>query len=43
MADVDGQDKDLPPEKFARAIIRKDLQPVMRKTQIALRASTLTS
>jgi len=28
---------EIPPEKFARAIVRKGLQPVARKSQITLR------
>jgi uncharacterized protein (DUF4415 family) len=28
---------EIPPEKFARAVVRKNLQPVERKTQITLR------
>jgi len=28
---------EIPPEKFARAIVRKGLQPVARKAQITLR------
>jgi uncharacterized protein (DUF4415 family) len=28
---------EIPPEKFARALIRKGLQPVVRKAQITLR------
>jgi uncharacterized protein (DUF4415 family) len=28
---------EIPPEKFARAIVRKGLQPVVRKSQITLR------
>jgi uncharacterized protein (DUF4415 family) len=28
---------EIPPEKFARALVRKGLQPVVRKAQITLR------
>ena len=28
---------EIPPEKFARAVVRKGLQPVARKAQITLR------
>jgi hypothetical protein len=28
---------EIPPEKFARALVRKGLQPVVRKPQITLR------
>jgi uncharacterized protein (DUF4415 family) len=28
---------EIPPEKFARALVRKGLQPVLRKAQITLR------
>lgn len=36
--DIDFSDlPEIPPEKFARAIVRKGLQPVARKAQITLR------
>ena len=36
--DIDLSDlPEIPPEKFARAIVRKGLQPVARKAQITLR------
>jgi hypothetical protein len=36
--DIDLSDfPEIPPEAFAQAIIRKDLQPVVRKAQITLR------
>jgi len=28
---------EIPPERFARAVVRKNLQPVVRKAQITLR------
>jgi uncharacterized protein (DUF4415 family) len=31
---------EIPPEKFARALVRKGLQPVVRKAQITLRVDT---
>lgn len=31
---------EIPPEKFARALVRKGLQPVVRKAQITLRIDT---
>jgi uncharacterized protein (DUF4415 family) len=31
---------EIPPEKFARALVRKGLQPVVRKSQITLRIDT---
>jgi uncharacterized protein (DUF4415 family) len=31
---------EIPPEKFAQAVVRKGLQPVERKTQITLRVDT---
>lgn len=37
-AEIDLSDlPEIPPEKFARAIVRKGLQPVARKAQITLR------
>jgi uncharacterized protein (DUF4415 family) len=36
--DIDFSDlPEIPPEKFAQALIRKGLQPVARKSQITLR------
>ncbi|HEY3570727.1 MAG TPA: BrnA antitoxin family protein [Thermoanaerobaculia bacterium] len=36
--DIDLSDlPEIPPEKFARAIVRKGLQPVARKAQVTLR------
>jgi uncharacterized protein (DUF4415 family) len=36
--DIDLSDlPEIPPEKFARAIVRRGLQPVARKAQITLR------
>jgi uncharacterized protein (DUF4415 family) len=36
--DIDRSDlAEIPPEKFARTIVRKGLQPVARKAQITLR------
>ncbi|MGV6810538.1 MAG: BrnA antitoxin family protein [bacterium] len=43
MKDGDIDFSDLPevsPEKFAQAIVRKNLQPVQKKTQITLRLDT---
>jgi uncharacterized protein (DUF4415 family) len=37
-AEIDLSDlPEIPPEKFARAVVRKGLQPVARKAQITLR------